>query len=259
MISLPIPAPSQPKSASDFIAAIKNSSRFQREDVAFEYLIDGNVPDHMRTMCEVKYSFVDAGGTGHVARIYALPDYLAIGTSNDKLRIPLFPTTAQKLVDAWNCTMPTPKLVDTLWHAAANKLSPQPWGPPYDSSMMSTSRIVQHNARIEDQIKRLGLDGTKLTGGHKKDVVIGRQLATNKNHVFIYGWHKLDGSPIQKLNSYTHELLYADYSHGVRIVSRVCYVDDVEYDLVWILRDSLLHTMASSEGALTTVAYEYAP
>jgi hypothetical protein len=258
MISLPIPAPSQPKSASDFIAAIKNSSRFSREDVAFEYLIDGNVPSYMRTFVEVKYSFVDANGLGHIARLYALPDYLTIGTDSDGLRIPLFPTTTQKLADVWNCLLPTPRIVDTLWHAAENKLNPLPWGPPYDSSMMSTNRIVQHNRRVEEQIKKLGIDRSKLTAGHKKDIVISVQLI-HKQHVLIYGWHRSTGVPIQNLNWWSHELTYTDYSHGERMVSRSCYVDDIEYDLAWILRDPVMHTMASGEGKLTDVTYEYQP
>jgi len=43
--------------------------------------------------------------------------------------------------------------------------------------------------------------------------------------VAIYGWHKLDGKPIQPL--YTgHVDWYVDYSHGIRLVSRTIYIDN---------------------------------
>lgn len=238
--------------ATDFVKSIAGLDRHKREDATMAALLAGHVPSHMRKFVDVSLSFADATGAGHVLVVRALPDYLCIGTDDDKLRMPLWPLTAQKVADAWNCLLPTTKLVTILWNAAPSKLPPQPWGPPYDASMMSTDRFVAHNARIEATIKKLGVDATKLMGGHKKDVVLTAKLAKQPKQVAIFGWHQTNGKPIQPLYL-GHENTYADYSHGIRLVSRDCLLDDQPDDLARILQDSNLAYAVSSEGALPLV------
>lgn len=252
MTALTLATPDVPMTAADFVKSIAGLDRHKREDAAMAALLAGHVPSYMREFVDVSLSFADAAGTGHVLVVRALPDYLCIGTDADRLRMPLWPLTAQRVADAWNCLLPTTKLVTILWNAAPSKLPPQPWGPPYDASMMSTDRLVAHNARIEATIKKLGVDATKLMGGHKKDVVLTAKLAKQPKQVAIFGWHQANGKPIQPLYL-GHENTYADYSHGIRLVSRDCLLDDQPDDLARILQDSNLAQAVSSEGALPLV------
>ena len=63
----------------------------------------------------------------------------------------------------------------------------------------------------------------------------------------IYGWHKLDGSPIQPL-TIVHKDMYVDYSHGIRLVKRAATVDGKPRDLKFLLHDAKLNSLVSDEG-----------
>lgn len=249
MTALSLVVPEVQMTASDFVKSIAGLDRAKREDAALAALLAGHVPSHMREFVDVTITFADAKGVGHKLVVRVLPDYLTIGTDSDKLRIPLWPLTAQKVADAWGCLLPTTKLVSIIWSAAPSKVPPQPWGPPYDASMMSTERIVAHNARVEATVLKQGVDGTKLLAGHKKDVVLTKSLAVKPKQVAIFGWHQPNGKPIQPLYL-GHENTYADYSHGIRMVSKDCLLDDQPDDLGRILQDANLCGAVSNEGAL---------
>jgi hypothetical protein len=252
MTSLNLAVPDFHMSATDFVKSIVGFDRHKREEAAMTALLAGHVPSYMREFVDVTVTFADVHGTSHKLVIKALPDYLCIGSDTDRLRMPLWPLTAQKVADTWNCVLPTSKLVTILWNAAQSKLPPQPWGPPYDASMMSTDRLVQHNARIEATIKKLNVDATKLMAGHKKDVVLTKQLVAKPKSVAIFGWHQANGKPIQPVYL-GHENTYADYSHGIRMISRECLLDDVTDNLGRIMMDPILCVGVSNEGALPFV------
>lgn len=248
MISLSLPTHCSQLSASDFVKQVTGLTHAKREEAALEALFSGNVPSYMRDFVPLTISFVDVQGTPHVLTFNVLPDYLTIGTDTDRLRMPLTPLGAQRVADAWGCVLPTTKLVTITWNAA-NKLPPQPWGPPYDASMISTDRFVRHNARVEATVLKLGVDPTKLVAGHKKDVVMTNQLIAKPKQVAIFGWHQSNGKPIQPLYL-GHENLYLDYSHGIRMVSRACVLDGQDDDIARILQEQSLSVGVSSEGPL---------
>ncbi len=252
MATLTLPIPPEPLSASAFVDSIKHLDRHQREHAALGALLAGHVPDCMRSFVDVPADFTDVSGVHHTLVVSVLPDFLCIGSDEERLRIPLTPLTAQKVSDAWACVMPTPKLARLVWTATEGKVPPEPWGPPYDASMMSTDRIVAHNARIDATVKRLGLDAVGLLAGHKKDVVLTKQLVAHPKQVAIFGWFKSDGHPIQPLYL-GHENAYADYSHGIRMVSRECILDGNLIDLAWLLQDPGLCAGVSDEGPLPLV------
>ncbi len=147
------------------------------------------------------------------AILYVSPDYFSVGTDMDWVRIPLTPKTAQKIADQFVCFLPTRKLVNDIYQASTVKLEPVPMTKDRDS----TATMWQHHLIIEKQ--RGGRKG--LISGIKKDVVITGKLSQypKQDRVAIYGWHKLDGLPIQPL--YTgHVDWYVDYSHGIRFIYR---------------------------------------
>ena len=93
-----------------------------------------------------------------------------------------------------------------------------------------------------------------LVAGHKKDVVLTALLGSRPGKVAIYGWHRLDGKPIQPL--YTgHTDRWVDYSHGIRLVSRAVLIDGEERDMAEVLRDTALAGILSDEGVIMQARY----
>ena len=126
---------------------------------------------------------------------------------DDWARINITPLAAQKIADSFNCFLPTRKIVDDIYKVAKVKLEPVPLYAFRDS----TPTMWHHHLIIEGQ--RKGRKG--LIAGIQKDVVISGKISRDPkpDRVAIYGWHKLDGKPIQPL--YTgHIYWWVDYSQG---------------------------------------------
>jgi hypothetical protein len=241
------------KSATDFINEIRKVDRMKREELTLSTLMGGHVPSHMKFYTDIVQTFKDTTGQVRTLVLSVLPDFLSIGNDVDYVRVPMNPLTAQRLCDTWGCTMPTTKISNIIWGASTYKLQPLPWGPPYDASMMSVDRLVAHNGRIQAQVKKINdFDPYKIMAGHKKDVVVTNKLEKQQKQVAIYGWHQLDGKPIQPLYL-GHENTYADYSHGIRLVSLSCVLDDVPTNLQDIFMDENLCHAVSDEGKMISL------
>ena len=96
-----------------------------------------------------------------------------------------------------------------------------------------------------------------LLAGHKKDLVLANRLSANRGRVAIYGWHRGNGDPIQPLST-VHGEYYADYSHGIRLVSRTAYVDGRPVDLRGLLTDSVYAALLNSDGPLSSATVRLA-
>ena len=88
-----------------------------------------------------------------------------------------------------------------------------------------------------------------LVSGHKKDVVISPRLTASAEKLAIYGWHQLTGAPIQPLST-VHGACYADYSHGIRLVSETALVDGERRSIYDLLDDPDLAGIVSDEGPI---------
>ncbi|MDB5296931.1 MAG: hypothetical protein JWO31_2914, partial [Phycisphaerales bacterium] len=177
-------------------------------------------------------------------------DYLAVGSDDDFVRVPLTPTTAVKAAALLGGTLPTRKMVDAIDAAAEVRLEPR----PLTEKREAFATFVAHNAIIEQQ--RAGRPASGLVTGVKKDVVLTNRLLEKDGRVAIYGWRKLDGTPIQPLTT-VHQAYYVDYSHGARVVSRVVTVDGKERMIEDVLADPKLHVLLSDEGPVTAPAAKY--
>jgi hypothetical protein len=235
---------------SEFIKNNINLSGKIREDNILAEFLNGNIPDFLR-----KFSSVTINVASNTLTYLVMPEYLSIGMDSDYVRIPMNPLTAQIIADKYDCTLPTRKIVNDIWSQSFNKLKPLPWGPPYDASMMSTERYGIHNARIQAQLNNK--DYKSLTSGHKKDVVLTNKLSpSNPNkRVAIYGWIQNDGKPIQGLNPVSHEDTYADYSHGIRLISNDAMLNGSLVRMQDIFKDASLCSLVSDEGPLTFLKY----
>lgn len=220
----------------------------EREERILKEVLSGNMPDFMRIVRPVPIGN---------ARIYVLPDYLCVGSDEDYVYVPINPMTFQAVCDAFGAVMPTRKMVDAIWKAATVKVPPRPMGPPrydYGADMLSTPRFATHSewcrSSIQEAMKKSGSRPGELTAGHKKDVIICRSVQAPANKkVAIYGWHQLNGKPIQGpgIQDKAHEITYGDYAHGERLVSLLCEVDGQRRDTVEILKSPLLAKILSDE------------
>lgn len=252
MNTLNVPVPADPMPASKIIESIAELDRLTREKALYDIVVQGHVPEFQRTLHDVSILYGDVPDALHTLTIYVLNDYLRIGTNDDSVLLPLTPLTAQRIADVVECMLPTPAIVDAVWraaNAAKRCIAPRPWGPPYDSSMLSTARFVAHSSIVDKMFEEKGIQHGTLVAGHKKDVVLTNRLVTKQKQVAIYGWHKANGQPIQPL-SLIHENTYCDYSHGIRLVSNVCKVDGVVDDLRDVLQSKETCKVVSNEGAL---------
>ncbi|HPM23233.1 MAG TPA: hypothetical protein PLP66_04970 [Phycisphaerae bacterium] len=235
---------------SQFMAEAATLTQTAREVRVQDEITGGNIPGFLRTFVPVNVSAVIGGNTVN-ATFYVMPDYLCIGRDDDFARIPMTPLIAQPIADAFECLLPTRKMVNAIYSAATVKLAPVPISPATVDIMLATT-FYRHHQIIEGQ--RAGQPLGLLVGGIKKDVVITPLLASNPGKVAIYGWHQLNGVPIQPLYL-GHVDWYVDYSHGIRLVSQTMIVDGVETTVAAVLADPNLCVLLSDEGVVTNPSY----
>ena len=212
-----------------------------REPIAQQEILGGNIPPFMRKLKPVHTSITDSTGRKTKAIFYVTPDYLSIGNKKDWARIPLTPMTAQAIADSLHCFLPTRKMVNDIYTQATVKLEPVPLYAFRDSAIT----FRHHHLIIEGQ--RKGKKG--LIAGIKKDVVSSGKI-TGRN-VVIYGWHLLTGKPIQPLYG-GHINWYVDYSHGIRLVSRLIKVNGRKMDYMEVLSHPVYRKLLSDEDSVRT-------
>ena len=234
---------------SEFIRSIAQLSREEREDAIRRELLAGNIPSFLRRLRTVEASAMDSGGVRHTISYEAMPDYLAIGSEKDFVRIPMTPYTAQAFCDAFGFVLPTSKMVDDIWAAAPTHLDPRPLTVERESPLT----FLQHHRIIEDQLK--GMERGTFVAGIKKDIVLTNKLLEKPQRVAIYGWHYPTGKPIQPVYS-GHVDWYVDYSHGIRPVRRSMRADGVTRPFEAIMKDSQLRNLVSDEGEITALRYD---
>ncbi len=236
---------------TDF-AAMVAPMESQAREAAIEYeILHGNLPGFLRGLKPVIFRVVLPNGRKVTATICVMPDYLAIGADSDFLRIPMNLHSAVDIAKHFGFVLPTPKMVDAIYQQSAAHLTPQPMqaGP----QMRSTAYYTQHNSIIREQRLSLGIPLGDLISGHKKDVVISNRLASHPGRIAIYGWQKLDGRPIQPLST-VHGANYADYSHGIRLVSDTMYIDGKSASVHQVLQDPDMAAILSDEGQVAIIS-----
>jgi hypothetical protein len=231
-----------------FIQSLVGLDRDERETTVLRELKSGNIPDFLRHLVPITVKATDGEGHEHTAVYQVMPDYLAIGSDRDFVRIPMNPHTAQRFCDAFGFALPTAKMVDDIWRQAISKIVPE----PLTQSREYPPTFLAHNRMIEDQIAGQYLG--ELRAGDKKDVVITNRLNEAPKRIAIYGWHFPSGEPIQPLTT-VHVDWYVDYSHGIRPVKRTIKVDGADMPYEVVLRDPKLHVLLSNEGVMSNSSY----
>lgn len=235
---------------SEFVHRAEGLSEASRETVIEAELLAGNLPGFLKHLKPVFLQGTIDGRRISVI-ICVMPDYLAVGDDDDFLHLPMALPTALAIADRFGFVLPTPKMVDAIYQQSEVQLRPQPL-PPTDS-MRSTGYYWRHERHIREQRRARGAPLGALISGQKKDLVLSNRLLAKPGRVAIYGWHQTPGRPIQPLST-VHGARYADYSHGVRLVSIVAYVDGRPRSLLDLLEDPKLAPLLSDEGPVQGVA-----
>ena len=233
-----------------FAEQIRGLSDDERESQIRRELKAGNIPNFLRQLVPIRLQSPTSSGAMDDIVICAAPDYLAIGSDNDFLLIPMRLATALSTASEYGFTLPTPRLVDAIYAQAAVHYIPQPL--PAGDEMRSTDYSVRHNELIGVQRTALGASLGDLSAGDKKDLVLTNRLLSHIDRVAIYGWHTADGKPIQPLST-VHGWRYADYSHGVRLISAQAFINGTPRSIFDLMQDDRLASAFNGEGVISNV------
>jgi hypothetical protein len=229
-----------------------------REETILNEIKNGHTPKYMDTYSEITIT-QELNGVKYILTYFVKPDYFSLGRDNDYFLIPMTPLLAQKTADYYDCILPTRKMVDQIYSSAKIKFFPQPIPP--SKEMITIKVFAKHNDSVRIQRRAYFKNNalTDLAAGHKKDVIISDYIYSNLKQnvpkpVVIYGWHKVDGNPIQPLYN-GHGENYADYSHGIRLIKRKALLNNKIAYLDQILKDSILCKLISDEGVIEKAFY----
>lgn len=248
------PRPPSAMTGSEFLPLISNLPLADREALLWQEITAGNVPSFLRRLIPVTVTRRVAG-TPRTLTFHATPDYLAVGSDADFFRMPMTPRLAQQIATLTSTSLPTRRMVDAIHSASTIRLAPTFFSPT-TYTITSPAIFHAHHQRIE--ALRAGQPLGPLTSGLKKDVVISPLIASFPGRVVIYGWHQLNGSPIQPLSK-VHTDTYVDYSHGIRLVHRTVTLDGTPTDLHALLANPTLAPLLSDEGSFTSTTYPTPP
>lgn len=230
-----------------------------RESAVFREIVSGNVPDWCRTWCEVRLAH-----GGHTGVVEVLPDYLAIGSNDDFVRMPMSAYTAQRIADVLDAVLPTQVLVDAIYEQAQVKLVGHnlPPGPRmnHNDCFLQHEDVLQGRAACSAHGGRCALSGAPgaaLTAGHKKDVIISQEIRERPARLSFWGWYFTYGKadPVQKWSGGFHGAGYCDYSHGIRLVRSTMKVDGVDRRVGDVLHDPQLAGLLT--GAVGPIPARY--
>lgn len=255
--SMPVPAladkPTATLAGSDFMRRADTTSFWTLEDIIVETVTAGQVPDALRHFRKITFTTpvvdsVEILRKKHKVEMWVLPDYVAIGTNDDFVRMPMGPLAAQRIADALDCTLPTPFLVDRIAEASEGHVDIFPFRPLGNRNSQPIVFQDSNNA-INAQFKAYGYEFGQFISGLKKDIVLTYKIMTlteYERNVAIYGWHHPDGRAQQPL-FVRHGNFYVDYSHGVRLIYNKVKIDGVEYNIREVLQSPELYRLLSDE------------
>jgi hypothetical protein len=245
------PRPAKAMGGAEFATSIENLSLDEREAAILREITRGNFPDFLRNFKVVSVrGAVRHGGTEREIEttVEVMPDYLAIGSDDDFVRMPMTPQTAQQIADEFGCILPTRKLVDAIDAQAELRVAPH----PMTQAREAVATFLEHHRIIEKQRDGKPLD--QLITGIKKDIVLTPRIFEKPRRLAIYGWRQPDGQPIQPL-TIVHWNRYVDYSHGARLVRNAIELDGKLETIDGLLTDPDRCGLISDEGPMSPPRY----
>jgi hypothetical protein len=249
---------SEKLTGKEIISLLGTLELSERENKIFDLIANKNIPSFLEKLSEIKVTHM-VENNNYELLYYVTPDYYSLGIDKDYFLIPMTPILAQKVANYYGAILPTKKIVDHIYEQSVIKYFPQPIPPSV--AMVTIEVFAAHNDSVIQQRKERfnSYNLSALASGHKKDVIISNNIYNNlkptvPKPIVIYGWHKLDGKPIQPVYN-GHGNNYTDYSHGIRLVKNKCKLNGKDFLLTDILKDSLLSILISDEGPILKPEY----
>jgi hypothetical protein len=228
----------------DQIASLLASKKGQaREDAIVELVKQGHYV--------VRWAPIVVYEGGKKFTFYVTAEPLMLGeTWDDGFYVGTSASTLQRIADALNATMLTPKLVDEIWNQAAFRVDPivswtvlQQAGLPKKATMEDIETMVLHTREVKKRIA-----GPRSSTGSKPPLMsnIGKYWVVNSQTTkrtkiasmpkleaaVNYGWHrrakgtsnktatKQPDTDLYQQAGTRHSLIYPDYSQLVMLVAR---------------------------------------
>lgn len=230
---------------SAFVLRAEHMGAAERETAIVSEILAGNVPAFERSLIAVELSAVAKTGALLRGRVFVTPDYLAIGSDDDFVRVPMTVRGARRIARETGTVLPTRHLVDAIQRqATVHLVSPE---MAAGDAMGSVAYFVSHHRAIEAERAAQQAPLGALVSGPKKDVVISGRMLSLPGHTGIYGWFRGDGRAIQPL-SFVHDDKYVDYAHGVRLVDGEMEVEGMRRPLLDVLAERGVAALISDEG-----------
>lgn len=236
------------------MAALMGAGGTTRDQAVAQEILSGNTPSFLQDLVPVEVSGRARDGSRNSIVFCVMPDYLAVGSDRDFVRVPLGLPAATQIASRFDMMLPTRQMVDQIYRAADVRVTPKPMKP--GPQMSSTDYLLRHNATVEGQIRGASVAG-RLASGHKKDLVLTNRLNSNRGRVAIYGWHRSNGKAIQPLST-VHGKNYADYSHGIRLISQTAYLNGRPVRLADLFADPTYAALISDEGPIRAAQLQLA-
>jgi hypothetical protein len=188
----------------------------QWQDFIVQTIKDGQIPDFLRDLHTVQMTVKDANGVDRVVEYEVMPDYMAIGTDDEYLIVPMSGDMAQQIALAYGMVPPTAQMVDqTVAQGAAldvgftNRDPPDPSNAkpghpafsPY-SSKAAFDAYVQHQEAVTEKFSKALIADTgnvldpdlgpythgdgegrgAIAVNHMKDIVMTEQVTRAADH-----------------------------------------------------------------------------
>ncbi len=261
--------PSDAPSGSEFMQRVNfgnmndKSNQYKMEQAILAEIERGNVPSFSRPE-NMKTLTMKKGGI--TVNYKAGLDYLAVGSDDDFVRVPMTPLLAQTLSAKYGWGLPTREMTRNIYSNADIKLTGQGYitAPPGTAEqreqqlkMQGNEYIIRHNTDINKQLGPQGLDrllsGQALVAGEKKDVIVSAYAVSHPGSLDFDGLYQ-NGRPIQR--NPAHKDTYRDYSHGFRPIGGnvvVAYPDGTTVSMKYYdaLKDPQIATVLNgAEGAI---------
>ena len=188
----------------------------------------------------------------------------------DNVRVNVSAKCQQLIADRLSCIMPTAKIYDLIWHFCHNKINPSP-----QLISSSVKAMIAHSQRVDKLIESIGNPpGLKSTVG--KTWILDNALIGKTDKACNYGWCFTTGDRFQgihgnvcasllknpKTGGYwcviqgrglAHNYLHSDYSQICLLVSRKCFVNNLECDILAVLQNPELAKYLNHDGVLKLI------
>jgi len=208
-------------------------SKTERENAILEQIELGNVPNFLRRPKAV----IIKGPDGGEVKTYVMPDYIAVGSDDDFVRVPLSPLVAQALARRYGLNLPTKTIVEETYLQAGKRVV----GPSYTHAdefeensayLDSAGFYLRHSEDIQSQLE--GVEPGTLVAGGKKELVVSPFVSVRfaggraDESIDFYGLYDEGGIPVQRTPGHGREAGYrhTEYALGVRFVSPMIVVRD---------------------------------